>query len=219
RILNFRVTVRDNRTVGGISSNLMRVNVTNKSGPFEVTSPNVALRWQIGTTQNVTWNVAGTTADPVNCAFVNIRLSTDGGLTYPITLAENTANDGTEPITVPNAETSQARIKIEAVGNIFFDVSNADITLTSGTVPAVEVTAASFQPKKLTVTGVGFGLTPIMIVNGVELPESLLLPGSTENQVTAKGGRKKLSLRKGANTIQIKGTGGQLSNVFGFQVE
>lgn len=219
RILNFRVTVRDNRTVGGVSSNLMRVNVTNKSGPFEVTSPNVALRWQIGTAQNVTWNVAGTTADPVNCALVNVRLSTDGGLTYPIMLVENTANDGTEPITVPNIETTQARIKIEAVGNIFFDVSNADITLTTETVPTVEVTAASFRPKRLTVTGAGFGLAPVMIVNGVELPESLLLPGSTENQVTAKGGRKKLSLRKGANTIQIKGTGGQLSNVFGFQVE
>jgi len=53
-------------------------------------------------------------------------LSTDGGLTFPYTLAENTANDGNEMITVPAVAPSQTcRIKVEAVGNIYFAVNSA----------------------------------------------------------------------------------------------
>ena len=55
-----------------------------------------------GTPMNVTWNVASTTAAPVSCAAVNILLSTDGGYTYPITLASGVANDGAETVTTPN---------------------------------------------------------------------------------------------------------------------
>jgi uncharacterized phosphosugar-binding protein len=65
----------------------------------------------------------------VNCASVNILLSTDGGNTFPTVLASATANDGSEVITVPSTPGSTNRIKVEAVGNIFFDISNSNFTI------------------------------------------------------------------------------------------
>ncbi|HLK98766.1 MAG TPA: T9SS type A sorting domain-containing protein, partial [Hymenobacter sp.] len=89
--------------------------------------------WDGGSTQPVTWDVAGTTANGVNCAQVNIRLSTDGGLTYPTVLAANVPNSGTATVTVPSVATTTARIMVEAVGNYFFDISNANFTIASPT--------------------------------------------------------------------------------------
>jgi len=78
--------------------------------------------WNVGTQQTVTWNVANTNNAPVSCNTVRITLSRDGG-TFPIVLADNTPNDGSETITVPGTPGISARIKVEAVGNIFFNVS------------------------------------------------------------------------------------------------
>ncbi|MEO8665584.1 MAG: zinc-dependent metalloprotease family protein [Ignavibacteria bacterium] len=130
RSLSFRLTARDNSAGGGgISFGSVAFNVNSGAGPFLVTSPNTAISWDNGTSQNVTWNVANSNAAPVNCANVNIKLSTDGGLTFPITLASNTPNDGSESITVPSINTTTARIKVEASGNIFFDISNTNFTI------------------------------------------------------------------------------------------
>src|SRR5690606_3393187 len=80
--------------------------------------------WYMGDTKTITWNVAGTTGNNINVSNVNILISTDAGTTYT-TLVANTPNDGTETITLPTNLTStyDARIKIEAVGNIFYTVS------------------------------------------------------------------------------------------------
>lgn len=81
--------------------------------------------------------------------------------------------------------------------------------------PAVRVTGSSFASKRLFVSGLGFGTSPTVTVNGVALPASKLVPGSTDSSITAKGANKKdLNLRKGSNTIQVTGVGGQKSNTF-----
>ena len=137
RTLNFRLTVRDNHAfsstapiaVGQTAFADAVVTVSNLSGPFAVTAPNTAVTWTSGAAVNVTWSVNGTTAAPVSCANVNILLSTDGGLTFPTVLAASTANDGAETITVPSANSTTCRVKVEAVGNIFFDISNANFTI------------------------------------------------------------------------------------------
>ncbi|WP_205509834.1 reprolysin-like metallopeptidase [Longitalea arenae] len=139
RTLRFRLTVRDNApysstapvSIGQTNFADMTVTVTNSSGPFSVTAPNTAVSWAGNSAQNITWNVANTTAAPVSCAHVKISVSTDGGTTFN-TLVASTPNDGSEVVTIPNTPTSTARIKIEAVGNIFFDISNTNFTITSG---------------------------------------------------------------------------------------
>ncbi len=137
RKLRFRCTARDLHSgalgvVGGItSSDSMNLVVSAAAGPFVVTAPNAAgISWAGGSTQTVTWDVANTTAAPVSCAKVNLRLSLDGGLTYPTVLASNVANNGSASITVPNAPTSTARLMVEAADNYFFDISNANFAIT-----------------------------------------------------------------------------------------
>jgi len=125
--LHFRFTARDGR--GGVNAADTTVLLAPGAGPFRVTSPNTDAPRTAGSTQTVTWDVANTDAAPVGTADVKISLSTDGGHTFPHVLLASTPNDGSATITLPNTPTRTARIKIEAVGNVFFDVSNADFAI------------------------------------------------------------------------------------------
>lgn len=133
RELRFRLTVRD--MYNGLGSfNLpddeINLHVINTGTPFKVNAPNTSSEyWQIGSAVTVQWEVANTTASPINCANVDIYLSTDNGYTYPYVLATGTPNDGSETITVPNAPTTSARVKVKGSGNVFFDLSNAGFTI------------------------------------------------------------------------------------------
>ena len=130
RVLTFRLSARDNKVGGGgVDYAQVQFNVDGNSGPFLVTSPNTNVNWAGNSMQTVTWNVTNTNAAPVNCANVNILLSIDGGQTFSTILAANTANDGTESVTIPNTPSTTSRIKVEAVGNIFFDLSNVNFTI------------------------------------------------------------------------------------------
>jgi hypothetical protein len=140
RTLNFRLTVRDNAPfnsnaatpeIGQTSFADVVITVNGTAGPFSVSAPNTAVSWGVGTTQNVTWSVGSTDLAPINVASVKISLSIDGGQTFPIVLAETTPNDGTHPVVIPNNIGNRARIKIEAIGNIFFDISNANFNITT----------------------------------------------------------------------------------------
>ena len=150
RTMNFRLTVRDNRA-GGPANNSddTVITVNGTAGPFSVSAPNTAVSWAAGSTQTVTWVVSGTTANGVNTANVDILLSTDGGNTYPITILAATPNDGTQTITVPNNAGSANRIMIKGTNHIFFDVSNANFTITGG---STDITAPS-APASLAASG------------------------------------------------------------------
>lgn len=141
RQMKFRLTVRDNRAGGGgvVSSGgngcqtgtVFTVDVAG-SAPFVLLTPNGGTTYVAGSSVNVTWDVVGTNASPFNVTNVKISLSTDGGQTYPTTLLASTPNDGSEAVTLPCITTTTARMKVEAVGNIFFDISNSDFTIAQG---------------------------------------------------------------------------------------
>ncbi|MFK7771358.1 MAG: reprolysin-like metallopeptidase [Saprospiraceae bacterium] len=136
RNMNFRVTVRDNHMGGGCTTeDDVDLIFSNTAGPFLVENPNTALTWLAGTTETVTWDVAGTDAAPVSCANVDIILSTDGGFTYPITLATGVPNNGSFDVVVPNESTTTARVMVVCSDNIFFDISNENFTIEAPTVP------------------------------------------------------------------------------------
>jgi len=125
--LNFKLTARDGR--GGVNSASTTLVLAPGAGPFLVTAPNTAVTLSSGVAQTVTWSVANTNAAPVSTANVKITLSADGGATWPYVLAESVPNNGSASVTLPAIATTRARVKIEAVGNVFFDVSDADFTL------------------------------------------------------------------------------------------
>lgn len=142
RDLNFRLTVRDNHAGGGNNkSDNVLIKVTSAAGPFKITAPNTAVSWAAGSTQTITWDVANSNLAPVNCANVKIVLSTNGGKTFTKVLKASTPNDGSEQIVVPAGATSQARIAIVAVGNVFFDYSDANFTITPAALIADNNTA------------------------------------------------------------------------------
>lgn len=131
RTMEFRLTVRDNNAgCAGVANDDAIITVDGNSGPFTVTAPMTAVNWTGNSTQTITWNVANTTAAPVSCANVSILLSTDGGLTYPTTIVASTANDGTETITIPNVNTTQARIMVAGQGNVFYNINPVNFTIT-----------------------------------------------------------------------------------------
>jgi reprolysin-like metallo-peptidase family M12B len=126
--LHMRFTARDGR--GGSNFADTTLLLANTAGPFHVTSPNTAVSLPGESTQTVTWDVASTDVAPVSAANVKISLSVDRGHTYPYVLAASTPNTGSASVVLPMVGTTQARVKIEAVDNVFFDVSNADFAIT-----------------------------------------------------------------------------------------
>lgn len=137
RDLNFRLTARDNHFGGGqnTSDNIL-VTVDANSGPFLISTGNTTTNWNEGDNVNISWDVANTNQAPINVSEVNIWLSIDGGNNFTIKLAGLTPNDGSEVVQLPlfNNTIPNARIKVEAIGNIFFDINNANITI-DGTLP------------------------------------------------------------------------------------
>ena len=131
RDLNFSFLVRDNNAGAGNSArDDVKITVID-ADPFTVASPNTAVSWDVGTSQTITWNKGTTDVAPINCQNINIKLSIDGGVSFPVTLKSNTANDGSEVVTIPNNVSSSARIMIEAADNIFYNVNTTNFTINS----------------------------------------------------------------------------------------
>lgn len=233
RVMKFRLTVRDNRADGGgvVSGGdgcqivpIFQVNTTG-TAPFTVTVPSAAgLSYPGASSQTVTWDVVGTNAAPVNTANVRILLSTDGGLTFPTVLLASTPNDGSEAVTLPGTATTTARVKVEAIGNIFFDISNNNFTITQPvagftfnavTPTTVACPAPATATANLGTTVVGTFTTPIVLTATAGVPAGTtvtfapnpLNPGST-TVVTLNNAN---ILTNGTYNVTVQGVAGTVT--------
>ena len=133
RELNFSFLVRDNHLGGGSADrDDMKVEVVDAEA-FLVTSQSEEETFISGQTISVTWNKGTTDVAPIDCQNVNIKLSIDGGVTFPIFLKIDTPNDGAEDILVPDNATADARIMVEAADNIFYNVNTSKFNIDSST--------------------------------------------------------------------------------------
>ncbi|MFK7783283.1 reprolysin-like metallopeptidase [Psychroserpens sp.] len=222
RDLNFALTVRDRSEAGGVGQtpqsdfDTMTVTVDNVSGPFIVTSQTTNENWDAGSTQTITWDVAGTDTGNVNTPTVNILLSVDGGLTFPFTLASDVPNDGSQSVTVPitgGGDTSMARIIVEGNNNIFYAVNTSNFSISeSEFVIAVDNTELDIcQPNNPVYnftynTFLGFSGTTNFSVTGLPVGTSATInPTSTTNDTTG--------------TITINGTGSLAVGSYAFAFE
>ncbi len=129
RDLNFALTVRDNHPNGGaIAIDKMKITVVD-APPFKVLSQNTPEEWKVSTNQTIKWDVSNTFDNPINCKKVTIKLSVDGGKSFPIILAQDVPNTGSYVITVPDNITDTARIMVEASDNVFFNINEADFKI------------------------------------------------------------------------------------------
>ncbi len=146
RSMTFRVTERDIYQGWGafnFPTDAITLNVTQTGAPFTVIAPSGGESWTGGSTQTITWDVAGTSAAPISCSKVDILLSIDGGYTYPYVVKAGTSNDGTETVVLPNPPTtSTARIKVKGSGNVFFNIDAGDFSIEHGTVGLAGVALA-----------------------------------------------------------------------------
>ncbi len=135
RFMRFTLTVRDVYNGFGAFSwgeDTVRMRVVNTGDTFRVTSQGgtVPATYLGASTQTVEWDVAGTTAAPINATTVNIFYSLDSGYTYPYTLASGVPNNGTAQVVLPNVSTTAGRFKVKATGNVFFDLNDRPFTVT-----------------------------------------------------------------------------------------
>lgn len=86
------------------------VAVDNTPPAVAVLAPNGGESWVVGTVQTINWSAT----DAAGVAAVDLAYSTNGGATFPFTIALGEPNDGSHAWTVPNAATATARVRVTA---------------------------------------------------------------------------------------------------------
>lgn len=144
RPLNFKFIVRDFAPGGGgVDWASLSMRSTETAGPFKVIAPLATDTLVAGSIVEIQWLVANTDQEPVNCQFVDIIFSRNGGNTFTDTLAKNVPNSGAAIVLLPEEITNQGRIKVKAVGNVFFNINPGNFRLVAPSVPSFSFAVAS----------------------------------------------------------------------------
>jgi hypothetical protein len=225
RDLNFRFVVRDNHAgSGGFDYDELSLTASDLAGPFLVTALNGGESVAENQTITVEWDVANTDQAPVNCSEVSVFLSVDGGFTYPYTLTTGENNDGSTDVTIPlgivpngGPNVTTCRIKVKADNNVFFDISDANFTITEPNVPDFALTP---EETDIAICAPGFGVQDLEVEQILNYDETVLLtvdgvPAgasfSFEDTLITPGGNTEITfepntIAPGDYTLTITGT-------------
>lgn len=115
-----------------------------------------------------------------------------------------------------------AGLALDKDGNLYIaDTANSSIRvvkgpITSDPIPAPQITNVNYSKSTLTITGMNFSGTPLMVmINGQDKTKTIT--SSSATGISLKGKKKDLTLKKGSNTI-IVGVNGLVSNMFIFNL-
>ena len=130
RNMTFTFTAYDATEGAGCwASDNMSLIFVERMEDFAVEYPNGGENFTTNQSISVQWNKGGTDLSPVSCPLVDILLSTDGGHSFPMTLATGIPNIGSANLQLPNVTSNDCRIKIKGHTNYFFDLSDTNFTI------------------------------------------------------------------------------------------
>ncbi|NIM17526.1 MAG: hypothetical protein GTO45_36395 [Candidatus Aminicenantes bacterium] len=109
------------------SNAVFQIRSSSAGGTLTVTAPNGGEHLAIGSKYTITWTSSGVTDT------IRIRFSSDGGNNFS-KIADNLANSGSWTWTVPNINSSNCLIRINAINTdgLPYDVSNSTFTIGEG---------------------------------------------------------------------------------------
>ncbi|RQO32992.1 propanediol utilization protein [Chryseobacterium sp. KBW03] len=137
RVLNYAVTVRDqNPQRSMVSSSTTTVAVKN-DGPFKFNGLTASSVLYNDAMNTIYWDVANTNAAPYNTASVKIDYTTNNGVTWTDLVAA-TPNTGSYNVQMPGNLSGTVKLRVSAIGNIFYAVSPA---VTVGNAPTSSTSA------------------------------------------------------------------------------
>jgi photosystem II stability/assembly factor-like uncharacterized protein len=122
-----RISALPDTTINDISNG----NFVISTSSLALTSPNGGENWSAVTKQDIIWNTIGSISN------VKIEYSTDSGINW-INIITNLQNSGKYSWTIPNNQTTSAKIKISNASNsAIYDISDSDFTISQ---PVINIT-------------------------------------------------------------------------------
>lgn len=145
RTLNYAVTVRDENTVRPMLSSSETTLTVGNDGPFKFSGLTTSTVLYNNAANTITWDVANTNAAPYNTSNVKIEYTTDlvNGSAWT-ELVASTPNTGSYTVQMPANLSGAVKLRISAVGNVFYAVSpqvNIGTAPTSSTAAPTGVSA------------------------------------------------------------------------------
>ena len=193
KVSNSQVIISATWQPGGVDTvrgNGFADTFTNSGGVGDVVPPSVTVNspnggedWKAGSAHAISW----TATDAGGVTSVDLACSTDGGATYPITIAAGIANSGSYAWTVPSSATSGARVRVtarDAAGNAGTDGSDANFTISTWTIAAAAGPGGNISPSGSVAVNHGGGQAFAIATDVGYHVADVLVDGATVGAVT-----------------------------------